>query len=257
MFLSPTLGKECKHWRIRAESPALSPPGHLKPNQGTAPFTASQTNLQDASAQSNELPDGNVKVRCQSQSSSGLTGGSGRSPETSHRPNTVSFACESGKRQNLRVRFGEIPTQTSQGSKEGSFPRVSGTAQPLEEPEVQPYGEKRPTETSAPPRTAESRGSELILADASVEIRNDQSKRDKAWQDKAPHPRAPPRLPVPSGRGAGGALALLELQDSFSRSAAHRSFTNSITGAAVSLSDSVATGRKHHFFGISGYYLRG
>lgn len=252
-FLSLKLGKECKDGQIRAESSALGRPGHLQPNQGPAPFTSSQTNLQ-VSAQRNELPDLNVKVRSQSQSSSGLTGasGPGGSLETSPRQNTVSFAGESRRRQNLRVRFDEIPTQMSQGSKESNFPGFSGTAQPLEEPEVQPCGETRPTETNAPLRTAENRGPDLLLAHASVESHNGRTK-----QDKAPHPGALPRLPVPPGRREAGALALLQLQDSFSKSAAHRSFTSSITGAAVSPSDSVATGRKHHFFGINGYYLRG
>lgn len=256
-FLPSKLGKEGQ--QICVESSALSPPGHLKPNQGTAPFTKNQKNLQDATVQRNELPDPNVKVRGQSKSSSGLTdaSGSGRSQETSHRQNNVSFACESRRRQNLKVRFAEIPKQMSQGSKEGNFPHISGTARPLAEPELQPDEENRPTEMNAQPRTAERGGCDLILADAAVELHNDLSMRDKVLQGSASHPRILPRLPVPTGRGEAGALALLQLQDSFSKSAVHRSFTSSITGAAVSLSNSVATGRKHSFFGINSYYLRG
>lgn len=259
-FLSLKLGKECKDGQqVCAESPALSPPGHPKPNQNTAPFNTSQKNLQDATAQRHELPDPNVKLRGQSKSSSGLTetSGCGMSRGTSHRQNNVSFACESRKRQNFKVRFDEIPTQMSQGSKEGNFPHISGTARPLEEPELQPDVERRPTEMNAQLRTAETGGSDLILAGASVELHNDLSKRDKVLQGSTSHPRVLPRLPVPSGRGEGGALALLELQDSFSKSAVHRSFSSSVTGAAISLSDSVATGRKHNFFGINCYYLRG
>lgn len=146
----------------------------------------------------------------------------------------------------------------SQGSKEGNFAHISGTARPLEEPELFLSDvERRPTEMNAQPRTAETGGSDLILAGASVELHNDLSKRGKVLQGSTSHPRVLPRLPVPSGRGEGGALALLELQDSFSKSAVHRSFSSSITGAAISLSDSVATGRKHNFFGINCYYLRG
>lgn len=259
-FLSPKLGKECKDGQqICAESWALSPPGHLEPKQGTAPFTTSQKHLQDATAQCNELLAPNVKVHGQSKSSCGSTetSGLGRSQERSHRQNNASVACESRKRQNFKVRFDEIPTQMLQGSKKGNFRRISGTARPLEEPELHPDEEKRPAERNAHPRTAERGGSELILADASVESHNDLSKWAKVLQGSASHPRILPRMPVPSGRREAGALALLELQDTFSKSAVHRSFTSSITGAAVSRSDSVATGRKHNFFGINCYYLRG
>lgn len=255
-FLSPKLGKECKAGQQTcAESWALSPPGHLKLKQGTAALTTSQRNLQDATAQRNEPPDPSVKVRGQS----GLTetSGSGRSRDASRRQNNASFACESRKRQHFKVRFDEIPTQMSQGSKEGNLSHISGTARPLEEPELQLDGEKRPAERNAHPRTAERRGAGLILANASADAHSDLSKRDKVLQGSASPPRPLPRLPVPSGRGGAGALTLLELQDAFSKSAVHRSFTSSIRGAAISCSDTVATGRKHNFFGINCYYLRG
>lgn len=249
-FLSSKPGKECKEGqRICAESWALSP---LKPNQGAAPFTTSQKHPQDGTAQRNELPDPSVKVHGQSKSTSGWTEtrGSGKSRETSRRQNKVNIACESRKRQNFKVRFDEIPNSNS--------PRISGiTAPPLEGPELQPDGEKRPTGMTAHPRTAETGGCGLLLADASVDLHSDLSKRDKALQGSASRPRVLPRLPVPSGRGEAGALALLELQDSFSKSAAHRSFSSSITGAAAGLSDRRAPGRKHNFFGINCYYLRG
>lgn len=250
-FLSSKLGKDGQ--QIGAESSTLSPPRHLKLKQGTAPFTTNQKILQEATAQRHELPDPNVKVFCQSKSSSGMKGtsGSGRSQDTSHRQH------KKEKKKHFKVCFDEIPTQMSQGSKEGNFPHISGTAWPLEEPQLQPDGEKRPTEMISHPKTAETGGSDLILADAGVESHYDLSKRENVSQGSASHPRVLPRLPVPSGRGEAGAGALLELQESFSKSAVHRSFTSSVTGAAVSLSNSVASGRKHNFFGINCYYLRG
>ena len=51
--------------------------------------------------------------------------------------------------------------------------------------------------------------------------------------------------------------ALLELQESFSKSEAHRGFNGSITPALVNLRDNVAVGRKHNFHGINCYYYHG
>uniref|UniRef100_A0A7N6C1V0 Uncharacterized protein n=1 Tax=Anabas testudineus TaxID=64144 RepID=A0A7N6C1V0_ANATE len=53
------------------------------------------------------------------------------------------------------------------------------------------------------------------------------------------------------------ALSLLDVQNSFSKSEAHRNFNSSITHAAVDLRDNAVTGKKHDFYGINCYYLRG
>uniref|UniRef100_A0A672I3I7 Uncharacterized protein n=1 Tax=Salarias fasciatus TaxID=181472 RepID=A0A672I3I7_SALFA len=57
--------------------------------------------------------------------------------------------------------------------------------------------------------------------------------------------------------GAGGAVSILELQNSFSKSEAHRNFNRSITHAAVDLRDNIVTGKKHNFFGINCNYIHG
>uniref|UniRef100_A0A3Q3EZ48 Uncharacterized protein n=1 Tax=Labrus bergylta TaxID=56723 RepID=A0A3Q3EZ48_9LABR len=69
-----------------------------------------------------------------------------------------------------------------------------------------------------------------------------------------PRPSVQPDF-LPEGRL--GTLSLLDLQNSFSRTAAHHNFNNSITHAAVNLRDNVATGKKHVFHGINCYYLHG
>uniref|UniRef100_A0A8C4H0T1 Chromosome 7 open reading frame 31 n=1 Tax=Dicentrarchus labrax TaxID=13489 RepID=A0A8C4H0T1_DICLA len=51
--------------------------------------------------------------------------------------------------------------------------------------------------------------------------------------------------------------SLLNLQNSFSKSMAHRNFNSSITCAAVNLRDNVVTGKKHDFYGINCNYLHG
>lgn len=252
VVLPPKPGIELRRgWQICAEAPALSPPGHLNPNQG---------------------PDPDVKVHGQSKSCSGSTGrsGSGRSRETSPRRSSISITSKSRKRGNFKVQFDDIPKQASQGTKEDQSPHISGAERPLHlykhapprpsEPESD--GEKRPTELNVSPRRAESGGSDLILAQEGVKLCNGLSKQERVLQGSASRlpprpPAAPSRLHLPDRRGEAGALTLLELQDSFSRSAAHRSFNSSTAGATVSLKDSVATGRKHSFLGINCYYLRG
>ncbi|CAN9514304.1 unnamed protein product [Ophioblennius macclurei] len=58
-------------------------------------------------------------------------------------------------------------------------------------------------------------------------------------------------------RRAGGALSVLELQNSFSKSEAHRKFNSSVTHAAVDLRDNTVTGKKHNFFGVNCSYIHG
>lgn len=48
---------------------------------------------------------------------------------------------------------------------------------------------------------------------------------------------------------------LLELQDSFSRTKAHRNFHESLQDATVDLRDNHHTGRKHFFYGFNSYYF--
>lgn len=251
-------GKESRRGRqMCAGRSTLTPPGPPNPSQAAAALTAGLRNLQEAAAQRNEPPHPNVKVRAQSEGSSGLTdrSGSGRSrgPSPTH---SVSLARESRRRGNFKVRFDETPKQASRGGTGGDSPHIPGAERPLT-----PC--RRPAEMSARPRTAGDGGSDLAPAAAGVELRNDPSEREKAPRGVASRPRAPPRSPVPTGprpavgRGGAGALALLELQDSFSKSAAHRSFDSSVTGSSVSLRHRVAPGRKHNFFGINCYYLRG
>ncbi|KAF7669417.1 hypothetical protein LDENG_00186470 [Lucifuga dentata] len=51
--------------------------------------------------------------------------------------------------------------------------------------------------------------------------------------------------------------SLMDLQDSFSKSEAHRNFNSSVTGATVNLRDNIFTGKKHNFCGVNSNYLHG
>lgn len=244
VFLPAKPRKECKRGRqLCAERWAHGPLGHLNPNQSTPPFTTSQQNLQDATARHDELTDSNGACS------------SARSQVFSHR-----------KRENFKVHFDEIPKQVSPGSKEGNSLNSSGAERPLHlykwapcQPELESEEKKRHVGLNAHPMTIARGGSDLILADAPVDLHSS----PVVLQDNASHLSVLPGPPAPSGlrlavrRGQAAALTLLELQGSFSKSAAHRSYNRSITGATVNLRDSVATGRKHNFFGINCCYLRG
>ncbi|XP_039661234.1 uncharacterized protein C7orf31 [Perca fluviatilis] len=112
---------------------------------------------------------------------------------------------------------------------------------------------------------------------AGIESHVELSLRAASEQDKLakgrelPHsisnPCILPRTPVMAGirpvdrvgtvGREGAALCLLDLQNSFSKTKAHRNFNSSITRAAVNLRDNVVTGKKHDFYGINCYYLHG
>lgn len=247
MFLPTKPRRECRRQQMCAERSAHGALGHLNPDQSASPLNTNQQNLPDLrTARHNEPPDAN------------RTSGSARSQDISPR-----------KRENFKVQFDEILKQVSSGSKESNSTHSSGAERPLHQyqwappqPELESEGEKRLTELNTEPVTA-ARGSDLILADAGVESHHDPSQRDEVLQGSASRLRVLPRPPASSGPrlaarwGEAAALTLLELQGSFSKSAAHRSFNSTVTGAAADLRDSVATGRKHNFFGINCCYLRG
>uniref|UniRef100_A0A8C9TBX6 Uncharacterized protein n=1 Tax=Scleropages formosus TaxID=113540 RepID=A0A8C9TBX6_SCLFO len=66
--------------------------------------------------------------------------------------------------------------------------------------------------------------------------------------------------PISSHRGIGAPLSrsrsiLLALQDSFSKTEAHRCFQQSLQGSPADLRDSIRTGKRHCFYGFNSYYF--
>lgn len=74
-----------------------------------------------------------------------------------------------------------------------------------------------------------------------------------------PRPPAPPSVDRVGTAGKDGSCfsSLMDLQDSFSKSEAHRNFNSSVAGATVNLRDNVFTGRKHNFYGVNCCHLHG
>lgn len=208
-----------------------------------------------------------------------------------------SFACAGRKRENCKVQFDEILTQVSQSSQEANSARIEDTERPLDlyncppsQGEMEANGEKSPIEVNlkAEPcstkecfkagRNVSSLSQSDVAKDlAGIELHAEFSSREASEQEKlvksrelsrsVSNPCILPRPPVLPGirpvdkvgpvGGEGGALSLLDLQNSFSKSTAHRDFNSSITRAAVNLRDNVVTGKKHDFYGINCYYLHG
>ncbi|XP_031668055.1 uncharacterized protein spmip4 isoform X3 [Oncorhynchus kisutch] len=108
-------------------------------------------------------------------------------------------------------------------------------------------------------------GRNLVLG-SEMTVYQTLEEQDREWQNsEIPIPRSisnpciqprPHALPSthPGERGRCQ-LALLELQDSFSKSEVHRLFHSSLQGGAVDLQDNVHTGRKHRFYGFNSFYF--
>ncbi|XP_053876425.1 uncharacterized protein C7orf31 homolog [Malaclemys terrapin pileata] len=60
---------------------------------------------------------------------------------------------------------------------------------------------------------------------------------------------------IPNSGVPRSQTSLLELQDSFSKTGAHKCFHNSITGEAKDLRDNIHEGRRHTFYGFNSFYF--
>lgn len=251
----------------------LNPPP--TPNQDTSPFSVNHHIPQDITVKHNEAPGPDQNHSFGSEEEHGYE----LSQEFSHTAQTVS------KRTNCKVQFDESLLQSSQ--KVNPAP-ISGTVRPKDQ-EMEANGEKIPSELyvkSEPSSKKENfkagrNGSCLSLLSvvrkdlAGIESHAESTSSAASEQEKLAesgalscsnsHPCILPRPPVLPGIHQGDKfgpagkerLSLLDLQNSFSKSAAHRKFNDSITRAAVNLRDNVVTGKKHEFYGINSYYLRG
>ncbi|XP_053288317.1 uncharacterized protein C7orf31 [Pleuronectes platessa] len=207
--------------------------------QGAATAIINQLRPQEITAQHNEAPDLNPKGHSWSFGAQRDEPSQG----ASRRQQTVSKSSdEDGERGHCKVLFDENITQVSMSQNNQEAKRSQQN--------FQVAGIDSLTES---------------LSRASSELEKPAEGRELAHgisnPDILPRPRILPGIrPGHSAGTTGGenaALCLLDLQNSFSKTAAHRRFNNSITRAAVDLRDNVVTGRQHNFYGINGCYLHG
>ncbi|XP_031155610.1 uncharacterized protein C7orf31 [Sander lucioperca] len=261
---------------------------HTAPNQGTASDAINQHRPQEITVKYNEAPDSNQKGHSQSNSS-GSTEARSTEPyqEVLHKQQSESkrSAYKGRGRENCKVQFDVSPRQESASQ---SSQEASATERPLdlyncppsqEEMEVNKkkslielYVNDEPSSKMQyykAGRNVSSISQSSVAKDlAGIESNVELSLRASSEQEKLAKGREPPHsisnpciLPRMDRVGnvgrEGAALRLLDLQNSFSKTKAHRNFNSSITRAAVNLRDNVVTGKKHDFYGINCYYLHG
>uniref|UniRef100_UPI0037E76A9B sperm-associated microtubule inner protein 4 n=1 Tax=Semicossyphus pulcher TaxID=241346 RepID=UPI0037E76A9B len=256
------------------------------PNQDTASATINQPRPQETAAKHNEAPDPNHRGQSQSKYSPGSTEAPSAEPsqEVLHKqqPERKSSAYEGRQRQTCRVQFDESPIQVSvsQSCEEANAARIADAERPLHlHSRPLPHGEMEVNREKSlcvkdEPRSRRNLkvrdfsglGHSADLIDpAGIESEFLQRASEKLEKGRE-MPRStfnpcilprPPVLPGIPHEGRKGALSLLDLQDSFSKTAAHQDFNSSITRAAVNLRDNVVTGKKHDFYGINCFYLHG
>ncbi|CAB1446384.1 unnamed protein product, partial [Pleuronectes platessa] len=196
--------------------------------QGAATAVINQLRPQEITAQHNEAPDLNPKGHSWSFGAQRDEPSQG----ASRRQQTVSKSSdEDGERGHCKVLFDENITQVSISQNNQEAKRSQQN--------FQVAGIDSLTES---------------LSRASSELEKPAEGRELAHgisnPDILPRPRILPGIrPGHSAGTTGGenaALCLLDLQNSFSKTAAHRRFNNSITRAAVDLRDNVVTGPGGH-----------
>uniref|UniRef100_A0A087XBG2 Sperm microtubule inner protein 4 n=1 Tax=Poecilia formosa TaxID=48698 RepID=A0A087XBG2_POEFO len=176
------------------------------------------------------------------------------------------------ERENRKIRFDESLMQESESksnegttvhlsntqcnlSGESSFQREAKVKMETNSTELQ---KEDPQIKKQPLRVGYPLGSELHDA---LSNKEDKKTKGSGLRSSRPNVSILPRRSVFSGTEAAGrtgtTLTLLDLQNSFSKSEAHRRFNNSITHAAVDLRDNVVTGKRHNFYGINCNHIHG
>lgn len=236
-----------------ASTDLLNPSSTVNRDTGPFPVHCNNTAVPDASVEPHQSVDLNGGVR--HQHSSGPVDIQ-PSLEVSPKQQEMlgkSLACGGRKREKYRVQFDKIPRAVSEdisactGATEGS---LDTSNYPPHRLGTKVQGGATLVESSS---EEEHFKSEKIVSSMSNLIKFRETSQSFQGSHLLPRPSI---LPVIVGRQEADS-ALLHLQNSFSKTAAHRNFNSSITYAAVNLNNSVVSGKKHKFFGINSCQLHG
>lgn len=253
-----------------AELPDSPPAG----NQVTSPFPVNTTNSpHDIAVRHYEAAHLNQKVQSPYKHSSGSAeaASSELSREVSHKQQTLSrsFAYEGRKRDKCKVQFDEIPTQVAQRSREVDCAWTAVTERHLDpsscpprQLEMQANRERSPTPKAEKDYFKTEMNTSSLqecggLSSTTAESEQQDVVKSRELSQSFPNPCILPRPPVLPGIVGKQDCTLLDLQNSFSKTTAHRNFNSSLTYAAVNLNDNVVAGKKHSFYGINSCYLHG
>lgn len=254
-----------------AELPDSPPAG----NQLISPFPVNTTNSPHAiTVRHYKAAHLNQKVQSPYKHSSGSAeaASSELSREVSHKQQTLSrsFAYEGRKRDKCKVQFDEIPTQVAQRSREVDCAWTAVTERPRDPSSCPPRqlgmqanrerspaakAEKEYFKTEMNPSSLHECGD--LSSTAAAESEQQDVVKSRELSQSFPNPCILPRPPVLPGIVGKQDSTLLDLQNSFSKTTAHRNFNSSLTYAAVNLNDNVVAGKKHSFYGINSCYLHG
>lgn len=199
---------------------------------------------QGSSAHYDEAPGPNQSDHRQSEYSSGAaeTPSDDLSHGVSHKQQTESSECEARPRENSTEQIEKRLISMAQNSQEAG----------------QNINPERPLHHRKKTSTGMSHEDEkdysIVGRDRST-LNQERLPRTTANLCTQPRPSVLPGIRSVSGDGLISSLK--DLQDSFSKTQAHRNFHNSITLTPVNLRDNVCTGRRHDFYGINSYYLHG
>ncbi|XP_022050177.2 uncharacterized protein C7orf31 [Acanthochromis polyacanthus] len=249
-------------------------------NRSSASATVNQHGPREIRATYNEAPDPHQMGQSQSEYSSTEAQHTTPSQAISHKQQQTHSkgSAHEGieiERERCKVQFDEsfMRGSVSQSSQEANAAQISNTERPQDL-----YS--RPHSQGEIEADIKKSLMELCGKDAPSSKKEDQPRRVKSHAELLSrtsagqellhgisNPSILPRPPVlPSirpvhtygnVRRGEAAQSLLDLQDSFSKTEAHRNFNSSITRAAVDLRDNVVRGRKHDFYGINCNYIHG
>ncbi|XP_014859822.1 PREDICTED: uncharacterized protein C7orf31 homolog [Poecilia mexicana] len=266
----PKAGRRQRLQTKRSDSPNFAGLQMSNVNQSTAPSYIYQKQPQELMANYNKATDTSQMGHSQSESETGLT-------DVQHTDPSLEIlqerAVDHGReRENRKIRFDESLMQESESkSSEGTTVHLSNTQFNLSgkssfQREAKVKMETNSTELQKedpqikkqPLGVGNPLGSELHDA---LSNKEDKKTKGSGLRSSRPNVSILPRRSVFSGTEAAGrtgtTLTLLDLQNSFSKSEAHRRFNNSITHAAVDLRDNVVTGKRHNFYGINCNHIHG
>lgn len=257
-FIPSAPSKEISERRGRSTSRSAST-DLLNPsptvNRDPGPFPRPHSNTPpDGLVEPNQTESLNARVRHRCAHSLGLVDAQ-LSQELSLKRQEMaakSSACEGKKRERQRVQFDQVPGAGSEDIR---------TCAGAKEQHLDPR--------NYPPHQAGmqiSRGGGRVEGSAGEDEQNEkiESSTSNLMRSRGSRQRfqdshsllKPPVLPCIEGRREAGS-ALLRLQNSFSKTAAHRNFNSGTTYTVVNLNDDVVSGKKHHFFGINSRFLHG
>ncbi|XP_008289284.1 uncharacterized protein C7orf31 [Stegastes partitus] len=248
-------------------------------NQRSASATVNQHGPREITATHNEAPDPNQMGQSQSEYSAG-------SAEAQHttvsqailherQTHSKSSVYEGTERENCKVRFDEsfMRGSVSQSSQEANAARISNTERPqdlysrphsqgeieadIKQSLMELCGKDAPSSKKEDQRSCVK--SQLLSGASSGQEGLTEPLHGISNPSILPRPPVLPSIrPVDRSGNVGreeAAPSLLDLQNSFSKTEAHRNFNSSITRAAVDLRDNVHRGRKHDFYGINCNYI--